>query len=76
MKKPKLIPGWKGSLKWYSQRINAAVASVAPVWLLFPEEMRAAALADPRFITGLVIFVSALGLLGLVGRVVDQGDAP
>ena len=74
--KLKTVAPWRESLRWYSQRVNMAVMSVAPLWALFPEDWRAAALADPRFVTGMLVIVSVLGVLGFVGRLLAQDDAP
>lgn len=67
MKKPRLVPEWKRSLRWYSQQVNIALISVGPVWMALPEDMRAA--VPPEW---LAYFVATLGLLGFVGRIISQ----
>ena len=76
MKKPILIPEWKQSLRWYSQHVNMALVSVAPVWAFFPEDWRTAALAHPGFVTGVIITMSVLGTAARRGRLRSLGSAP
>lgn len=75
IKKPKLIPRWRECWRWYSQHINMALVSVAPIWMTFPEDWRTKALETPGFVTGVIIVMSVLGALGFIGRIVDQGSA-
>lgn len=72
MKRIRTVAPWRESLRWYSQKVNLAVMSVAPLWALFPEDWRTAALADSRFMTGVLVVISVLGILGFVGRLVAQ----
>ena len=75
VKKPKLIPGWKQCMRWYSQQINTALISLAPIWAFFPQDWREQFMANPTAVTTVVVTVSVLGILGFVGRIVDQGGA-
>ena len=76
MKKIRTVAPWRESLRWYSQRVNMALISVAPVWAFFPDDWKQAALADPRFTTGVIVTMTVLGVAGFVGRLVAQDDAP
>lgn len=67
VKKPKLVPEWKRSLRWYSQQVNVALISIGPVWMLLPEEWRAA--IPPMW---LACAAATLGVLGFIGRIVAQ----
>ena len=64
----KLVDDWRSFLKWYSTWANAVLASVGGVWIMIPEDMRAA--VDPRILGACAI---VLALSGVVGRLIDQG---
>ena len=64
----KLVQDWRGFLKRYSTWANMALISVGSVWVTIPEDMRAA--VDPRILGTCAI---VLAVLGVVGRLIDQG---
>ncbi len=64
----KLVDDWRSFLKWYSTWANAVLASVGGVWIMIPEDMRAA--VQPEILGGVAIF---LALSGTIGRLIDQG---
>lgn len=65
----KLVQDWRGFLKWYSTWANLALISVGSVWVMIPEDMRAA--VDPRLLGACAI---VLAVSGVVGRLIDQGS--
>ena len=65
----KLVQDWRGFLKWYSTWANLALISVGSVWVMIPEDMRAA--VDPRILGTCAI---GLAVSGVVGRLIDQGQ--
>jgi hypothetical protein len=67
MKKPKLVDDWRSFLRWYSTWANAVLAAVGGVWLMIPEDMRAA--VQPEILGGVAIF---LALSGTIGRLIKQ----
>ena len=69
MRKITTVATWRESLRWYSQRVNMALISVAPVWLALPEDMRA---SIPQ--TWLAVFAATMGVLGFAGRLISQDD--
>ena len=68
MKKPKLVDDWRSFLKWYSTWANAALMAVGSVWIMIPEDMRAAVRPE---VMGVAAIVLAIG--GVAGRLIDQG---
>jgi len=64
----KLVDDWRSFLRWYSTWANAVLAAVGGVWLMIPEDMRAA--VQPEILGGVAIF---LALSGTIGRLIDQG---
>ncbi len=67
MKKPKLVDDWRSFLHWYSTWANATLAAVGGVWLMIPEDMRAA--VQPEILGCTAIF---LALSGTAGRLIKQ----
>lgn len=67
----KLVPGWKRCLTWYSQWANLAMASIAPTWVMLPDEWRDAIIAHPVYLAS---FAATIGVLGFIGRIIDQGS--
>jgi len=78
----KLIPNWRKSWRMYSQQMSAAIAGLQAVILMFPP---AALTKTVPLIARLGLAMTwvelsawmtvALGLINLVVRVIDQGDA-
>jgi len=63
----KLVQDWRGFLKWYSTWANLALISVGSVWVMIPEDMRAA--VQPEILGGTAIF---LAVSGTIGRLIKQ----
>ena len=63
----KLVQDWRGFLKWYSTWANMALISVGSVWVMIPEDMRAA--VQPEILGGTAIF---LAVSGTIGRLIKQ----
>ena len=66
----KLVPNAKRAWRWLSVQAMA-VSGIAPAaWLSVPEDMRAAVPAE-----WMATFAVVLAVLGICGRLVDQGEA-
>lgn len=64
----KLVDGWRRAWRWFSVQALAVSGAGAAAWLMVPDDMRAAV---PRewLATGAIV----LAVLGIIGRLVDQG---
>lgn len=69
MKKPKLVSDWKRAYRWLSVQAMLLSTALLSTWALLPADLKARLPDD----VGLWAAVATL-LLGVVGRVVDQGD--
>ena len=56
--------------RWFSVQVLAIQGAAASAWLAVPDDLRAA--VPETWLAGGAV---ALAVLGLVGRLVDQGDA-
>lgn len=65
----KLVQDWRGFLKWYSTWANLALISVGSVWVMIPEDMRAAVPTEVMGACAIILAVS-----GIAGRLIDQGS--
>lgn len=70
MKKPKLVKDWRSSYRWYSQQAAGLQVALAGAWLAIPEDART---SIPTIAVALAFGIPAI--LGVVGRVIDQGHA-
>lgn len=68
MKKPHLVPEWKRAWRWFSVQAMVVSTALLSTWALLPADLKSR-LPDEL---GLWAAVATL-LLGVVGRVVDQG---
>jgi hypothetical protein len=66
----KLVSDWRDAWRWMSVRAMAAQGVVAASWLAVPDDMRASVPSE-----WLAFVAVTLTILGIVGRVVDQGGA-
>jgi len=66
---PKLVANWKSAWRWWSIRFSAMAVAAETAWATIPPEALAEFIepATERKIT------SALILLAIAGRMVDQG---
>ena len=64
----KLVPDWRRAWRWFSVQALTVSAAAPAAWLAVPDDMRAAVPAEWLAAAGV-----ALGVLGLMGRLVDQG---
>jgi uncharacterized heparinase superfamily protein len=65
----KLVHNWRRAWRWFSVQALAVSATAPAAWLAVPDDMRAAVPAEWLAAAGI-----ALGVMGLVGRLMDQGD--
>lgn len=68
----KLIPEWKKcvTLKTFSSAALAAVVAIQGAWIGIPEEWKAHVPSE-----WIVALTAVVGVLGFVGRFIDQGIA-
>ncbi len=66
----KLVPNWRGSLRWASIQLAGLGAALSVAWLAVPEDLKASFPAWAQDILALLIFVGVI-----VGRLWDQGAA-
>jgi hypothetical protein len=64
-----MISNWKSAWRWFSVQAMALQGAAASAWLMVPDDMRAAVPPD-MLATGAVV----LAVLGIMGRLVDQGS--
>jgi hypothetical protein len=64
-----LVKDAKSAWRWFSVQVLAVQGAAASAWLSVPDDLRAA-VPDDWLAAGAV----ALAVLGIVGRLVDQGD--
>lgn len=67
MKRPKLVPDWKQSWKWFSTQAMALAVAIQGAWMFIPEDMKSSL---PKDLVGYVTMV--LLVLGVAGRLVNQ----
>lgn len=67
MKKPKLVPDWKQSWKWFSTQSMALAVAIQGAWMFIPEDMKESL---PKDMVGYATM--ALLILGVAGRLVYQ----
>ena len=65
----KLIPDWKSAPRWFSTQAMALAGIVQAAWLGIPDDMKAS--VPQEWVAALT---GALMVLGIVGRLVDQGE--
>ncbi len=70
MNRPRLVPNWKTSLRWWSVRLSLLNVALLQVWLELPPDLKAA--IPPNW---MATAASVLALLAVAGRVVAQ-EAP
>lgn len=68
MKKPKLVADWKRAWRWFSVQAMVVSTAILSTWAVLPADMKAK-LPDEL---GLYAAIATL-VLGVVGRLVDQG---
>ncbi len=64
----KLVPDWRRAWRWFSVQALALQGIAGAAWLAVPDDMRAAVPPD-----WLAVAAVALTVLGILGRIVDQG---
>ena len=64
----RLVRDWRQAWRWLSVQALAISAAVPGAWLAIPEEWRAAMPAE--WLAGAAVVI---GLMGIIGRLVDQG---
>lgn len=69
MKKPKLVSDWKRAWRWFSVQAMIVSTAILSTWAVLPADMKAK-LPDEL---GLYAAIATL-VLGVAGRLVDQGD--
>jgi hypothetical protein len=67
MKKPKLVPDWRQSWKWFSTQAMALAVAIQGAWMFIPEDMKESL---PKDLVGYATM--ALLVLGVAGRLVNQ----
>lgn len=63
-----MVKDWQKAWRWFSVQALALQGAAAGAWLSVPEEMRAAVPAD-----WLAAAAVGLSVLGIIGRMIDQG---
>lgn len=66
----KLVPGARRAWRWFSMQAMVASVALQGAWLALPADMKAA--VPDRIV---MIATIALLVMGVVGRLVDQGGA-
>lgn len=66
----KLVEDWRKAHKWLSTQCMTLAAAVQGAWLYIPDDMRQS--IPSKLVTGVTI---GLMLLGVVGRLIKQGDS-
>lgn len=64
----RLVKDWRKAWRWLSVRTLALQGAAAASWLMVPDDMRAAVPASWLAAAGV-----ALAVLGIAGRLIDQG---
>lgn len=70
MRKPKLHNNWKQSWKWFSVQAMGAGAGLQLLWANLPDDLKAS--VSPKLVSWIT---GAVLVLGLVGRIIQQGGA-
>ena len=65
----KLVPNARKAWRWFSVQAMVLQGAAAGAWLTVPDDMRSA--VPPEW---LAVAAVALTVLGVSGRLVDQGD--
>ena len=65
----KLVRNADRAWRWFSVRAMAVAGAAPAAWLAVPADMRAAVPGE-----WLAAFGVALAILGIVGRIIDQGE--
>lgn len=66
----KLIPQWRRAWRMYSAQALAAAAALPVIWMELPPEIKA--MVPPELTKWIIPLVA---LAGLMGRLIDQGEA-
>lgn len=67
----KLVDDWKSCWRWFSTQAMAWAIAIQGAWELCPPDLRVG--VPPKLVT---VITLVLLVLGLVGRLVKQGDKP
>lgn len=66
-RKPLLVSNWRDAWRWWSVRIAAVLASLGPIWLTLPEELKQSIPVE------WLPYVAPILILSIVfARVIDQ----
>jgi hypothetical protein len=65
----KLVPNWRRAWRWFSVQAMAVSGAAGGAWLVVPDDMRAAIPSEWLAAAGFL-----LAVLGLIGRLVPQGE--
>ena len=65
----KLVYNWRNSWRWYSQLAATGAVAIQGAWVMLPPDLAAQA---PQW----AVHAATVGILvlGILGRLVDQGD--
>lgn len=66
----RLVSNWRAAWRFFSVQALALQGAAAGAWLTVPEDMRAA--VPPDWLAAAAVMLS---VLGVIGRLVDQGSA-
>ena len=64
----KLVPNWKNAWRWFSVQSMAISGGALASWAMLPDDLKAALPAE--WVAG---FSGGVLVLGIIGRLVDQG---
>lgn len=67
----KLVAGWKRAWRWNSMHAMAAAIALQGAWAAIPDDLKQH--VPVALVNGVTI---ALLVLGIIGRLRDQGSAP
>ncbi len=71
LKKPTLIDNWRSCWRWLSVQAMVLAGALQGAWLFIPEDMKTS--MPPGVVQAATV---TLLVLGVAGRLVDQGKKP
>lgn len=66
----KLIPNWRQSWRWFSMQSMVIAGAMQTSWLALPPDLK-----EVIPVTAVLGVAAAVLVLGVIGRLIDQGGA-